>query len=66
MEVHTAFELLMEHFDNPDAKGAAVKKVRREMNEVFAAAAPLEYVDYGVSNSGVFAARHPPPKDRRP
>lgn len=34
------------------AKGAPVKALRKEMREVFGAAAPVDYVDYGVSNSG--------------
>ncbi|KAL1515834.1 hypothetical protein AB1Y20_002450 [Prymnesium parvum] len=33
-------------------KGAPVKALRKEMREVFAAVAPVDYVDYGISNSG--------------
>lgn len=33
-------------------KGGAIKELRKEMREVFGAVAPVEYVDYGISNSG--------------
>ncbi len=32
--------------------GTAVKAIRREMREAFGRVAPLEFVDYGISNSG--------------
>ena len=32
--------------------GTAVKAIRREMREVFSEVAPMEFVDYGISNSG--------------
>jgi hypothetical protein len=33
-------------------KGAAIKPLRREMREVFGAVAPVDFVDYGISDSG--------------
>ena len=32
--------------------GTAVKAIRRSMNETFGRVAPVEFVDYGISNSG--------------
>ena len=34
------------------ARGGNIKAIRKEMNSVFGAVAPVEFVDYGFSNSG--------------